>query len=208
MGYCTVYKYYPLLPKSIALNDPSTTNLDSELMYSEVAFTSIPCRSRISQFILLPPFQKGGNGSRFYKSIFEFYYKEAQTAEITVEDPNEAFDDMRDINDLTFLRTLPDFLNLKINAEATIRAKGVAPNDIVDLDYLEKLRRKVKIAPRQFYRVVEMQLLSLIPVGIRQSLLLEKKPLGKVGDRLKSKCLSSFYYFRQVENILITFRRA
>lgn len=125
-----------------------------------------------------------------------------------MEDPNEAFDDMRDINDLTFLRTLPDFLNLKINAEATIRAKGVAPNDIVDLDYLEKLRRKVKIAPRQFYRVVEMQLLSLIPVGIRQSLLLEKKPLGKVGDRLKSKCLSSFYYFRQVENILITFRRA
>jgi len=206
MGYCTVYKYYPLLPKSSKPEDPTANDFDAELLYPEVAFSSIPCRSRISQFIILPPFQKGGNGSRFYKSIFEYYYKEAQTAEITVEDPNEAFDDMRDINDLTFLRTLPDFLNLKINADATTRAKGIAPNDIVDLDYLEKLRRKVKIAPRQFYRVVEMQLLSHIPVGIRQSLLLEKKPLGKVGERLRSKFSLEFQLI--IEGVLIMPRGA
>jgi len=198
MGYCTVYKYYPLLPKSSKPDLPATNDFDTELLYPEVAFSSIPCRSRISQFIILPPFQKGGNGSRFYKSIFEFYYKETQTAEITVEDPNEAFDDMRDINDLTFLRTLPEFLSLKINGDATTRAKGIAPNNIVDLDYLEKLRHKVKIAPRQFYRVVEMQLLSHIPVGIRQSLLLEKKPLGKVGERLRSKSSLEFVLVRDI----------
>ena len=33
----------------------------------------------------------------------------------------------------------------------------------------------MKIAPRQFYRVVEMQLLSKIPTTVRQSLLLEQE---------------------------------
>jgi len=40
---------------------------------------------------------------------------------------------------------------------------------------MESLRRRMKIAPRQFFRMMEMQLLSYIPTYIRKSLLHEQK---------------------------------
>ena len=105
--------------------------LDFELTPSdadeEYSFLRHTCRSRISQFVILPPFQRGGNGSLFYNSIFDHYLKEPQTIEITVEDPNEAFDDMRDLNDLARLRTVPEFAALKINDKAVARAKRAVP---------------------------------------------------------------------------------
>lgn len=182
MGYSTVYRYFYFQPIE---SDPRPTkkqrisypaNLDFELSeQSESTFSSLPCRTRISQFIILPPFQKGGNGSRFYNAIFDFYLAEKQTMEITVEDPNEAFDDMRDLNDLQRLRGYPEFTALRINSAAALRSKGPVPRDIVDHDTLEKLRAKIKIAPRQFYRVVEMQLLSMIPQSGRLSLTHEEE---------------------------------
>lgn len=93
--------------------------------------------------------------------------------EITVEDPNEAFDDLRDLNDLARLRMVPEFASLKINTSTKSRSKGPIPSDIVDFDELESIRMRMKIAPRQFSRVAEMHLLSLIPTNIRQSLLVE-----------------------------------
>jgi len=182
MGYSTIYKYFYYQP--IATNSPPSAtkqrishpaNLDFQLPLPQSKDTSFSCRSRISQFLILPPFQGGGNGSRFYNAIFDFYLHEPQTIEITVEDPNESFDDLRDLNDLTLLRTLPEFTTLRINTSVTLRAKGPVPRNIVDLSALEALRKKMKIAPRQFYRVVEMQLLSLIPTSVRQSLLLEQE---------------------------------
>jgi histone acetyltransferase 1 len=194
MGYSTVYRYFlyqPMTPpssppaKKQRIEYPAT--FDFKLPIPDVTFSSLPCRSRISQFVILPPFQSGGNGSRFYNAIFDFYSKEPQTIEITVEDPNVDFDDLRDINDLTYLRTAPDFTALRINTKATPRPKGPVPRDIMDLDNLEKIRIKNKIAPRQFYRVVEMQLLSLIPTGIRQSLIEERPKIS--GAELKAKQL-------------------
>jgi histone acetyltransferase 1 len=191
MGYSTVYQYYfipptpPGTPESRkAIQRPATA--DFELPFpTETAYTSLPCRSRISQFIILPPFQAGGNGARFYKTIFDFYLKLPQTVEITVEDPNESFDDLRDLNDLIYLRTLPDFTSLTINNKAVVRSKGRVPtNEIIDVKALEKLRQKSKIAPRQFARVVEMQLVSLIPTNIRQSLIHERKT-GGPAEKLK-----------------------
>ena len=192
MGYSTVYRYFlyqPISPptspsKKQRIQHPAT--LDFELPIPEkVPFSSLPCRSRISQFVILPPFQGGGNGSRFYNAIFDFYSQEPQTIEITVEDPNVDFDDLRDLNDLAYLRTIPDFTALRINNKATPRPKGPAPQDIMDLNALEKLRTKVKIAPRQFFRVVEMQLLSLIPTGIRQSMIEERPKIA--GAELSTK---------------------
>jgi histone acetyltransferase 1 len=182
MGYSTVYRYFyfqPLMPdtrpsKKQRISHPA--NLDFELPFQETyKFSSLPARSRISQFIILPPFQGGGNGSRFYNAIFDFYLAEPQTIEITVEDPNEAFDDLRDLNDLTRLRMLPEFLSIRINPDAAPRPKGPVPRDIVNIDLLETIRSKTKIAPRQFYRVVEMHLLSMIPKSVRQCLLLEQE---------------------------------
>ena len=193
MGYSTVYRYFfyrPISPPTTPtgrkqpIKHPATLDFEPSTL-EKVPFSALPCRSRISQFVILPPFQNGGNGSRFYNAIFEFYSHEPQTIEITVEDPNVDFDDLRDINDLTYLRSLPEFASLRINTKATFRSKGPSPRDIIDLDAVEKLRTQVKIAPRQFHRVVEMQLLSFIPLGIRQSLIEERLKL--TGEELKAK---------------------
>lgn len=179
MGYSTVYRFFsyrpttPPTPEKKKRLSKSATNF--QYPTPKVSFSTLPCRSRISQFIILPPFQGGGNGSRFYNAIFDYYLKEAQTIEITVEDPNEAFDDLRDLNDLARLRMLSEFTSLKINTSATPRSKGPVPSDIVDLNALESIRLRMKIAPRQFSRVAEMQLLSLIPTNVRQNLLVENE---------------------------------
>jgi histone acetyltransferase 1 len=191
MGYSTVYRYYYYQPlpsssppsaKKQRVSHPA--NLDFKRPISnpdDYAFSSLPCRTRISQFIILPPFQGTGSGSRLYNTIFAHYLALPQTIEITVEDPNEAFDDLRDLNDLTLLRTVPAFLSIKINTTVTPRPKGPAPNDIVDSEKLEEIRKSMKIAPRQFYRVVEMHLLSLIPASVRQSLIHTPETSSKAG---------------------------
>jgi len=106
--------------------------------------------------------------------------------EITVEDPNEQFDDLRDLNDLARLSHLPEFTSLRINTDVVVRHKGRVPaGKIVDSAALDAIRGKMKIAPRQFSRVVEMQLLSLIPTSIRKSLLLEQKQGTVAEQKLK-----------------------
>ena len=187
MGYSTVYRYFYFQPHPASPSAAEKQLIqyeatsDFELPVAEFSFSDLPCRSRISQFVILPPFQGGGNGSRFYNAMFDFYFQQSQTVEITVEDPNEAFDDLRDINDLMRLRKIPEFAALRIDTSVIVRAKGHVPNDIVKADILDSLRQKMKIAPRQFARVVEMQLLSLIPSTVRQSLLLER-PKSKLPD--------------------------
>jgi histone acetyltransferase 1 len=183
MGYSTVYRYYhyqlptpPSSPASKKLPTTQQTSHDFQFPLSNTSKSELPCRSRISQFLILPPFHGGGNGSRFYEAIFDFYLNAPQTVEITVEDPNETFDDLRDLNDLKRLRTMPEFTRLRIRTDVTIPKKGRVPTGkIVDLPAIESLRRRMKIAPRQFMRLVEMHLLSLIPTSIRKSLLHEQK---------------------------------
>ncbi|RKF61526.1 Histone acetyltransferase type B catalytic subunit [Erysiphe neolycopersici] len=160
MGYSTVYQYFFVQPisKGALSKSPNIT-----LPLPTIQFSSLPCRSRISQFIVLPPFHGKGNGSIFYNAIFDYYLKESRTIEVTVEDPNEAFDDLRDLNDLARLRMIPEFMKLKLNSSAVISKAAHVPRDIFDSTESDDIRKAVKIAPRQFSRLVEMQLLSSLP---------------------------------------------
>ncbi|KAK2013228.1 histone acetyl transferase HAT1 [Colletotrichum eremochloae] len=163
VGYATVYRFFcfrPLTPPSSEWDLPKEEfNLLEEL----------PCRSRLSQFLVLPPFQGKGIGARLYKTIFEHYYNNPQTLELTVEDPNEAFDDMRDLADLTFLRSLPEFSNVKINTSIALPnpPSGIVPKDLVDQELLGNLRQKTKIVERQFKRLIEMQTMSQLPASVK-----------------------------------------
>lgn len=168
-GYCTVYGFFPF---RAPVTPPASPARPAEfaLGNSDFSLSQLPCRSRISQFIVIPPFQNKGLGPRLYSAIFKFYYSHPQTFEITVEDPNEAFDDMRDMADLHFLRdNLPEFNALKINTSIVLPKTGPAPSDIVDRAACEAVRQKAKIAPRQFYRVLEMHLMSQLPEAVRPS---------------------------------------
>ncbi|KAK7753433.1 histone acetyltransferase 1 [Diatrype stigma] len=181
-GYSTVYHFWMFQQPS-----PPTTPIPNdswELPRDDFDLTSLPHRARISQFVILPPFQKKGAGAFLYDTIFGRQIGDPSIQEVTVEDPNEAFDLLRDICDLRYLcKNEPDFANLKINPKVPVPEKGgilhnntvvslawqsnVAGDKIVDIDVLEKLRVKHKIAPRQFSRLVEMHLMSQLPASVR-----------------------------------------
>ncbi|KAF2836760.1 acyl-CoA N-acyltransferase [Patellaria atrata CBS 101060] len=127
-----------------------------------------PSRERISQFLILPPFQGQSHGAALYTAMASLFRSDASVFEITVEDPNEAFDDLRDWSDLAYLRsTFPSFKTLQV--PDSVPAEMLAPKEFIPVNYLlppdvaDPIRYKSKIAPRQFARLCEMHLLSGIP---------------------------------------------
>lgn len=88
IGFATVYRYYAY-PKMI--------------------------RPRISQMLILPPFQKKGLGSKMLDAINSWYIKDPDVLDITVEDPSDDFVRIRDYVDCQNCQTLPSFApeNLK-----------------------------------------------------------------------------------------------
>jgi histone acetyltransferase 1 len=198
-GFSTVYDfwmYQPPTPPSSPRksNAPIEPKADDswELPKGDLDLANLPRRARISQFIILPPFQGKGVGALLYDTIFGHYIADAATKEITVEDPNEDFDLLRDLCDLKYLRkNVPEFSALRVNGDVSIPQKGgllhnntqISPGSstgasasastgfsadgIVDMSKLEKIRMKTKIAPRQFSRLVEMHLMSMLPASVR-----------------------------------------
>ncbi|PFH60873.1 hypothetical protein XA68_10186 [Ophiocordyceps unilateralis] len=163
VGFATVYRFF-------YFQAPTSQATDWELPKEQIDLAELPCRTRVSHFVILPPFQAKGNGARLYKTIFEYYLQHPQTYELTVENPSEAFDDLRDVCDLAFLRTVPEFDELSLDASAKVPNSGVLPPLVVGNDTLESIRKKSKIAPRQFARVLEMHLMSKLPVSVRPTL--------------------------------------
>lgn len=175
-GYSTVYRFYIFRP---TISDKSTSELEFELPKKNIPFTEFPCRSRISQFIIIEPFQHKGNGQRLYNTIYKVLLEDPKTFEITVEDPNEAFDVLRDRADLTFLRQQPEFNDIKINTGVALPQEGPLPSDIVNKTALDTIRKKFKIAPRQFSRLTEMHLMSKLPESVRTDIKAEVEGKGK-----------------------------
>ncbi|KAM0665408.1 hypothetical protein ACQRIT_006263 [Beauveria bassiana] len=164
IGYSTVYRFFYFQPPP---TPPASPNHDWELPQGDMDLAQLPCRTRLSQFLILPPFQGSGHGARLYRSIFEHYHKHAQTHEFTVENPNEAFDELRDACDLKFLRTVPEFAALRLDPGVAVGKKGLIPQLIKGGENLEVIRAKTKIAPRQFARVLEMHIMSQLPDSVR-----------------------------------------
>lgn len=118
--------------------------------------------------------------------------------EITVEDPNEAFDDLRDYCDYTRLLQNGTLAQIKLNSSIDPKASQkrigvrVPTAKLLDLPLLDTLRKKNKIAPRQFARLVELYLLSQIKAHARQagtSRLTQRGRSSDLDDR-------AFYYWR------------
>lgn len=111
-------------------------------------------RIRLSQFVILPPYQKQGHGGALYTTVYDQIRQRPNVSELTVEDPSEDFDRLRDGNDLRRLLSPGGFVE-------TAKAAGKlhAP---LDKDWIEGQRLQHKLAPRQWARVLEMvQLMNL-----------------------------------------------
>lgn len=118
--------------------------------------------------------------------------------EITVEDPNEAFDDLRDYCD--YNRLLQNGILQQITLRTDLDPKlsqnsagvRVPTSKLLDVEKLEKLRTENKVAPRQFARLVEMHILSNIASHAR------KAGTARITQRAKSSNPDdkAFYYWR------------
>ncbi|KAI0022103.1 histone acetyl transferase HAT1-like protein [Xylariomycetidae sp. FL0641] len=190
-GFATVYDFWmfqqpspPSSPRQKATPIQPKTADSWELPHGDFSLKEVPRRVRISQFIILPPFQGKGIGALLYNTIFDIYMRDSWTKEITVEDPNEEFDLLRDLCDMKYLRkNMPEFSALRVNNSVALPVKGgILHNNtqvsssssatstaggIVDVEALETMRHKAKIAPRQFWRLVEMHLMSTLPDSVR-----------------------------------------
>ncbi|SPC62338.1 related to histone acetyltransferase subunit HAT1 [Ustilago sp. UG-2017b] len=111
-------------------------------------------RIRLSQFVVLPLYQKQGHGGALYTTVYDQIRQRSSVLELTVEDPSEDFDRLRDGNDLRRLFAPGGFVEV-----AKAEGKLHAP---VDAKWMEQKRLEHKLAPRQWARVLEMvQLMNL-----------------------------------------------
>ncbi|EME84879.1 uncharacterized protein MYCFIDRAFT_98345, partial [Pseudocercospora fijiensis CIRAD86] len=140
----------------------------------------LPARERLSQFLVLPPWHGSGHGQELYNAMFRHLTSAENVREFTVEDPNEKFDDLRDLCDLLHLRaTCSEFRDLRINtdipADRLDLNQNIPTELIVPLEVRKAIMRQTKIMPRQFDRLVEMHTLSSIPLRHRSRNRITKK---------------------------------
>ncbi|KAL1305898.1 hypothetical protein AAFC00_004043 [Neodothiora populina] len=173
----------------------SPEDTEAKMRASRSSTLDLPSRERISQFIILPPYQGSGHGPQLYNKMYTFLIARNNVFELTVEDPNEAFDDMRDACDLVYLRdSEPDFDLLTINVDvetAKLKPNASIPvDDIVDGSTKKFIRTHYKIVPRQSARLVEMQTLSKIPTFNRNPARITKK------EKSSNKQDRAYYFWR------------
>ncbi|CAN6652149.1 histone acetyltransferase type B catalytic subunit [Trichomonascus vanleenenianus] len=149
-GFCSVYPYF-------WYKDSETHNEMSK---------EWPVRKRISQFVVLPPFQEMNVGGSLYDALFNEFLKDDRVREVTVEDPNERFDDLRDRCDLARLA------RRQVWESAALRT-----TQSIEPEWLSTMCAKEKMAPRQFNRCVEMALLSKIqgPIPLAYELFVKRR---------------------------------
>jgi len=116
VGYMTVYNYYAY-PERI--------------------------RPRVSQVLVLPPFQRQGHGSRLLQCFYNRCYALPEVLDITVEDPSEGFQRMRDCVDAANCLKLASFTR-----DALLRG--------FSYDMELEAREKLRLNRRQARRVYEI----------------------------------------------------
>lgn len=169
-GYATTYRFwaFPSIPSG------SPTVLNPYPPSKPIAPVKLPSRLRISQFLLLPSYRAAGHGTALYLSIYNHALSDPLITEVTVEDPNEEFDALRDYADYATLLHL--FMDAGITLNPTPipvtarKPKKVPTSLLLPIKQVHALRKQQKIAPRQFARVLEMHLLGSIPPENRVSL--------------------------------------
>jgi histone acetyltransferase 1 len=95
-------------------------------------------RLRISQFVIIPPYQKGGHGGKLLSCIYE-YGKQNNAIEVCVEDPAEEFQALRDKIDLILYKKL-----------------DVPIDTVWSKEFFQKMRNQTKLTEGQLYMCYEL----------------------------------------------------
>ncbi|PKY01393.1 putative histone acetyltransferase type b catalytic subunit [Aspergillus campestris IBT 28561] len=165
VGYATTYRWW------LYRRDATTDTLDGSKPYppAELDLANLPSRLRISQFLILPPHQGSGHGTHLYTTIHDACVADTTIVELTVEDPNEAFDALRDTADYHILHPVFVKHNVNINPDPydeqtkKRRPRRVPTSALIPTAALQDIRAAFKIQSTQFSHILEMFLLAQIP---------------------------------------------
>ncbi|MCJ1310595.1 histone acetyltransferase 1 [Agyrium rufum] len=204
-GYSTSYRFLTYEPsdKTFDTTSPKLIASGKHLSFGlpaqdPISISSVPCRSRISQFLILPPHQKMSHGTHLYNAMVDTFLADPATIEITVEDPSEAFDDLRDYCDFARLRSTGALNRIKFNTVLDPKTSSkrigvrVPSSKLLDKPLLHSIRKQHKIAQRQFDRLVEIYLLSKISKSARTGGTMRLTQRGRASDPDDR----AYYYWR------------
>jgi histone acetyltransferase 1 len=90
---------------------------EKETRYASVGYASAymyfhypdKVRPRVSQFLVLPPFQRIGVGAKLLQKVYQHFQDQENVCDITVEDASEDFQRLRNTIDARMLKDLPSF---------------------------------------------------------------------------------------------------
>lgn len=128
-----------------------TNSTSGKTAYATVGYTTIylyyaypeHIRPRISQMLVLPPFQRLGIGTKFLSVVYQQFQADERVRDITVEDPSDDFRRIRNVVDVRLCRTLAAF-------EPTRLLAGF------DGDMVAEARKRLKINAKQCRVVYEI----------------------------------------------------
>eukprot|EP01083_Nonionella_stella_P022228 61495_1 len=123
LGYCTLYSF---------LSFPAAKKL------------------RISQILILPPYQRSGHGGQLLQVIYDIG-RSPEYCQINVEDPSDGFQFLRDLKDMTACRESGFF---QMPQGSTSRSLPLYLKKLTD-DYKEKVQKKLKLTDLQITRCYE-----------------------------------------------------
>ncbi|EXJ89521.1 hypothetical protein A1O3_02588 [Capronia epimyces CBS 606.96] len=198
VGYATTYRFYKFQKTGPEREDVTPFSFPPS---EEITPTKLSSRLRISQFLITPPYQQHGHGSALYQAIYDEVLADPTIVEMTVEDPSEEFDKLRDLNDFDKLEPQFKAADIKINSSpfASVeraRLKAVPTATLLQVDKLQTIRAKNKIASRQFSRMVEMYLLAQIPLSHRAAGGASLTSLKVRGPRAAKEDDRNYYWWR------------
>lgn len=136
------------------------TASDGTIMYATAGYTTIYLyyaypqhrRPRISQMLILPPFQGIGIGAKMLEVIYNKFKNDPNVIDITVEDPSDDFRRIRNYVDAKLCKDLPAFSPDNLKKEFS-------------KDMIKEAREQFKINPRQSRIVYEILRLNVTNVN-------------------------------------------
>lgn len=136
------WNFYLVFEKYVLNGNPMYAIAGYATVYHYYAYPN-KIRPRISQMLVLPPFQRCGIGAELLQSVYHQYMCNPEVLDITVEDPSESFTRLRDYVDAKNCLKLQSFLphNLK---------KGFSESMV------KEAQQKLKINKRQTRRIYEI----------------------------------------------------
>ncbi|XP_046902904.1 histone acetyltransferase type B catalytic subunit isoform X2 [Hypomesus transpacificus] len=97
-------------------------NKDGETLFATVGYMTVynyyvypdKTRPRVSQMLILPPFQGEGHGAQLLEAVHRFYCTLPKVQDITAEDPSDSYVTLRDFVLVKLCHALPSFSTDKL----------------------------------------------------------------------------------------------